>query len=150
MFLIDSLIMFNNKIYRNTQSYLDKALKKYSLSSGAYPYLIVIEKNEGSSQISISNQIGNDRAMSARTINKLIESGFIYRIQDEKDSRAYKLYLTDEAKKIMPSIHMEIQKIVNFITEDLQEEEKDITIKALKKIFEKSQCLKKGETDIGR
>ena len=88
MVFIDNLIKFNNKIYRNTQSYLDKILKQYNLSSGAYPYLMVLEKNEGISQINISREIGNDRAMSARTINRLIESGFIIRVQDEKDSRA--------------------------------------------------------------
>ncbi|MGN0144727.1 MAG: MarR family winged helix-turn-helix transcriptional regulator [Clostridium sp.] len=142
--------MFNNKIYRNTQSYLDRVLKKYGLSSGAYPYLIVIEKEEGRSQMCISREIGNDRAMSARTINKLIQSNFIYRIKDEKDGRAYKLYLTCKAKEIMPVIHTEIQKIISFMTEDLTKDEKEITIKIIKKIFEKSQYLRKGEIDSGR
>ena len=63
--------MFNNKIFRNTQSYLEKVLKAYDLSSGTYPYLFILEKNEGISQIQISKEIGNDKAMSARTINKL-------------------------------------------------------------------------------
>lgn len=146
MIIIDKLIMYNNKIYRNTQSYLDKILKKYDLSSGSYPYLIVLEKNEGISQICISKAIGNDRAMSARTINKLIESDFIYRIQDEKDSRAYKLYLTPKAKEIMPIFHEEIKKIINFLTKDLTGDEKKITMKVLKNIFEKSQYLKRGES----
>ena len=143
--VIDNLIKFNNKIYRNTQSYLDKILRQYDLSSGAYPYLMVLEKNEGLSQISISKEIGNDRAMSARTINRLIESEFIYKLQDEKDSRAYKLYLTPKAKEILPIIHSEIQKIIDFITIDLTEYEKDITMKTLKSIFLKSQNLKNGE-----
>ena len=142
--------MFNNKIYRNTQSYLDKVLKKYGLSSGAYPYLMVLEKNEGRSQIFISREIGNDRAMSARTINKLIECDFIYRIQDERDNRTYKLYLTPKAKEIIPMVHMEIQNIIDFMTEDLTENEKHITMKTLNKIFKKSQYLKKGEIDSGR
>ena len=145
MVVIDNLIKFNNKIYRNTQSYLDKILRQYDLSSGAYPYLMVLEKNEGLSQISISKEIGNDRAMSARTINRLIESEFIYKLQDEKDSRAYKLYLTPKAKEILPIIHSEIQKIIDFITIDLTEYEKDITMKTLKSIFLKSQNLKNGE-----
>lgn len=145
MVFIDNLIKFNNKIYRNTQSYLDKILKQYNLSSGAYPYLMVLEKNEGISQINISREIGNDRAMSARTINRLIESGFIIRVQDEKDSRAYKLYLTPKAREILPLIHEEIQRIIDFITIDLSEDEKKITMKVLKSIFEKSQYLKKGE-----
>ncbi|KIL09802.1 MarR family transcriptional regulator [Clostridium botulinum] len=137
--------MYNNKIFRNTQGYLDKALKKYDLSSGAYPYLMVLEKNEGISQICISKEIGNDRAMSARTINKLVESEFVYRVQDEKDSRAYKLYLTSKAKEIIPLVRIEIKKLIGLITEDLTEDEKNIAMKILKSIFEKTVYLKNGE-----
>ncbi len=137
--------MFNNKIFRNTQSYLDKILKKYDLSSGAYPYLFILEKNEGISQIKISKEIGNDKAMSARTINKLIESNFVYREQDENDSRAYKLYLTPKAKEVIPKIHEEIQIIINLITEDLSEEEMSVTMESLKKIFERTHALRKME-----
>ncbi len=145
MIVIDKLIMYNNKIFRKTQGYLDKALKKYDLSSGAYPYLMVLEKNEGISQICISKEIGNDRAMSARTINKLVESEFVYRVQDEKDSRAYKLYLTSKAKEIIPLVRIEIQKLIGLITEDLTEDEKNIAMKILKSIFEKTVYLKNGE-----
>lgn len=137
--------MYNNKIFRNTQGYLDKELKKYDLSSGVYPYLMVLEKNEGISQICISKEIGNDRAMSARTINKLVESEFVYRVQDEKDSRAYKLYLTSKAKEIIPLVRIEIQKLIGLITEDLTEDEKNIAMKILKSIFEKTVYLKNGE-----
>ncbi|MBN1041674.1 MarR family transcriptional regulator [Clostridium botulinum] len=137
--------MYNNKIFRNTQGYLDKVLKKYDLSSGVYPYLMVLEKNEGISQICISKEIGNDRAMSARTINKLVESEFVYRVQDEKDSRAYKLYLTSKAKEIIPLVRIEIQKLIVLITEDLTEDEKNIAMKILKSIFEKTVYLKNGE-----
>lgn len=142
---IDKFIMYNSRIFRNTQGYLDRKLKRYNLSSGAYPYLIVLENNEGVSQIHISKEIGNDRAMSARTINKLIESGFIYKLQDERDSRAYKLYLTSKAKEILPFIHMEIEKTIYFIAEGLTEDEKHTTMKVLKNIFEKTKGLKKGD-----
>ena len=137
--------MFNNKIFRNIQSYLDKVLKKYNLTSGTYPYIFTLEKNEGISQIKISNEIGNDKAMSTRTINKLIENDFIYRQQDEQDSRAYKLYLTKKAKKIIPELHREIDSIIGLITEDLSEKELDITMASLEKIFEKTQVLRKME-----
>lgn len=137
--------MFNNKIFRNIQSYLDKVLKKYNLTSGTYPYIFTLEKNEGISQIKISNEIGNDKAMSTRTINKLIKNDFIYRQQDEQDSRAYKLYLTKKAKKIIPELHREIDSIIGLITEDLSEKELDITMASLEKIFEKTQVLRKME-----
>lgn len=137
--------MFNNKIFRNTQSYLDKVLKEYDLSSGAYPYLFILEKNEGISQIQISREIGNDKAMSTRTINKLIEGGFLYRKQDEKDNRAYKLYLTPKSKEIIPKIHEEIQILVDLITEDLSKDEMSVTMESLEKIFERTRSLRKME-----
>jgi DNA-binding MarR family transcriptional regulator len=134
--------MFNCKIFRNTQGFLDKVLKKYELSSGSYPYLFILEKNEGISQNKISKEISNDKAMSARTITKLIELDYVYKKQDEMDSRAYKLYLTEKAKEVIPKVHDEIQILLDLITKDLSEEEKTVTMKSLKKIFDNTQRLK--------
>lgn len=135
-------IMLNSKIFRNTQVFLDKILKKYELSSGSIPYIFNLEKNEGISQNKLSKEVGNDKAMSARTIAKLIELEFVYKEQDERDSRAYNLYLTAKAKELIPEIRKDIRNLVDLVTEDLTEEEKLITTKSLKKILNKTQRLK--------
>lgn len=135
-------IMLNSKIFRNTQIFLDKILKKYELSSGSIPYIFNLEKNEGISQNKLSKEVGNDKAMSARTIAKLIELEFVYKEQDERDSRAYNLYLTAKAKELIPEIRKDIRTLVDLVTEDLTEEEKLITTKSLKKILNKTQRLK--------
>ncbi|HCW52747.1 MAG TPA: MarR family transcriptional regulator, partial [Clostridium sp.] len=132
--------------YRYEDSYLNKKLKNYNLSSGSFSYLLALDKNEGISQIQISREIGNDKAMSARSINKLIEDGFIYKVQDKNDCRAYKLYLTDKGREVIPSIYKEIQQIIDFLTMDLTEDEKKITINCLENIFEKSKRLRNGES----
>ena len=137
--------MLNSKIYRNTQIYLDKALKEYELGSGAYPYLFILEKNEGISQNKISREIGHDKAMSARTITRLIELGYVYKEEDERDSRAYRLYLTTKARDVIPKIHKEIGILAGLITENLTEEEKIITTRALSKIFDNTQRFKECE-----
>jgi len=135
-------IMLVSKIFRNTQIYLDKVLKEYELSSGSCPYLFILEKNEGISQNKLSEEIGNDKSMSARTITKLIELGYVYKEQHERNSRAYRLYLTDKAKAIMPMIHEEIQALVNLAAEELSEEEMLITMRSLKKIFDSTQSIR--------
>jgi len=135
------LIKYNSKIFRNTQMYLDRVLKKYNLSSGCYPYLLILEENEGISQNNISKQLGNDKAMSARTISKLIALDYIYKIEDEADSRAYKLYLTEKSKVIIPKIHEAIQVLVDLVTVDLNDEEKRITMDSLKKIMNSVKSL---------
>ncbi len=135
-------IKLNNKIFRATQVYLDRVLKKYALSSGSYQYLFILNKNEGISQNKVSKELGFDKAMSARTITKLIELGYIVRIKDEIDSRAYKLYLSAKAKAVIPKIITEIYELVDLITADLTEQEKIITTESLKKILINLRDLK--------
>ncbi|MTK07486.1 MAG: MarR family transcriptional regulator [Hungatella sp.] len=133
-----NLMMLNSKIYRNTQSYLDKVLKQYDLSSGSFRYLFIMEQNEGLCQSRISELIGHDKAMSARTISRLTEVGYVVKIEDQLDSRAYKLYLTDKARLILPQIREEINNLIELITGDLTAEEKEITLSSLVKILNKA------------
>lgn len=136
------LIKLNNKIFRTTQVYLDKVLKKYELSSGSYPYLLALNENEGISQNKISKELGFDKAMSARTVTKLINLGYLDRKEDEADSRAYKLYLTRKAKIIIPKVLNEIHKLEGLITNDLSEKEKVITLDSLNKILNNMKNFK--------
>lgn len=136
---IMNFMKLNSKIFRNTQIILDKALEKYGLSSGSFKYLFILEDNEGISQNQISKEIGNDKAMSARIIAKLIEMGYIYKEEDTLDHRAYNLYLTPAAKKLIPVLKDEIKKMENLITKDLSEEVLLITMDSLKKIYNNTQ-----------
>lgn len=136
------LLKINNKILRTTQVYLDKVLKEYELSSGSYPYLLILNKNEGISQNQISKELGYDKSMSTRTIIKLIKLGYLDRKEDEADSRAYKLYLTEKAKIIIPKVLVEIHKLVHLITSNLNEEEKAITMNSLSKVLANIKNLK--------
>jgi DNA-binding MarR family transcriptional regulator len=138
---IMSLVKLNNKIFRATQVYLDKVLKKYDLSSGSYPYLLILRDNEGISQNKISEELGKDKAMSARTITKLVKLGYLQRQEDEADARAYKLYLTEKAKNIIPKIVDEIHNLISLITIDLSEEAKTCTIDSLDKALENIKKL---------
>ncbi len=136
------LIKLNNKIFRTTQVYLDKVLKQYELSSGSYPYLLILRENEGISQSKISSELGYDKAMSARTITKLITLGYLDRKEDDFDSRAYKLYLTEKAKATIPKILCEIHKLVHLITVDLTEESKVTTIDSLNVVLNNIKKIK--------
>ncbi|MEF2111278.1 MULTISPECIES: MarR family winged helix-turn-helix transcriptional regulator [Clostridium] len=136
------LLKLNNQILRSTQVHLDKMLKEYDLSSGSYPYLLMLRGNEGISQNKISEEVGCDKAMSARTITKLIDLGYIVRNKDEDDSRAYKLYLTQKAKVIIPKVLYKIHKLVELITKDLNEEEKRTTINSLSKVLNSVKKMK--------
>ena len=129
------LLKLNNKIFRYTQIYLDKALKEYELSSGSYPYLLILKDKDGINQNRISEELGYDKAMTTRTLAKLIDIGYLDRIKDDDDFRANKIYLTEKGKNVTVKVLEKIHELVRLITLDLNEEEKVNTIESLNKIL---------------
>lgn len=129
------LLKLNNKIFRTTQVYLDKVLKKYELSSGSYPYLLMLKHKDGINQNEISEKLGYDKAMTTRTVIKLIKLGYLERNKDETDHRANTIYLTEKANVVIENILDEIHKLVQLMTKDMDDEEKINTVKSLQKIL---------------
>jgi len=129
------LLKLNNKIFRYTQIYLDKVLKEFDLSSGSYPYLLILKEKDGINQNRISEELGYDKAMTTRTLAKLINIGYLDRIKDDDDYRANKIYLTDKGKDVIVKILGKVNELVQLITTDLNEEDKVTTIESLNKIL---------------
>lgn len=112
-------------IDRASQGYLDEALKKYKLSSGTYPFILALYDNEGINQNALSEYVKVDKALSARAIKKLIELGYVEKIINNKDARAYKLYLTEKANDVVPEVREALDAWLHIITNGLTEEEKE-------------------------
>lgn len=130
-----ALIKFVNTISRITQSYTDEAMVKLNLTSGTYPFLLVLYRKEGINQNEISRELNVDKAMSARSIKKLIYLEYIEKKEDEKDSRAYKLYLTEKGRAIVPEIKKEIQQWIKIITKDFSNNEEALLEELLSKVL---------------
>lgn len=132
---ITSLTKLNGKIYRSTQCYIDKRLEKFKLSTGIYPYLLILNENEGISQNEISRELSVDKAMSARTIKKLIELGYIEKRENKEDIRAYRLFLTDKGREVIPEIIKVIHSWIDILVEGCNEEEMEVGIRFLDKVL---------------
>lgn len=129
----------NGKILRCTQTYMDKRLEKFNITIGIYPYLLVLSRMSGINQSEISREINVDKAMSARAIKKLISLGYIKKIEDSKDTRAYKLYLTEKGTDVVPHIVEALRDWFEILLGNAKDEEVEITHKIL------SEALKNGE-----
>ena len=136
------LTKLTNSLYRCTQAYCNEVLEKYSLGSGTYPFLLTLFIKEGINQNQISKELNVDKAMSARAIKKLIALGYLKKEEDQKDSRAYKLYLTETAKTILPSVKEELRIWNEMITKDLSEQELEKTIDLLSKVLKNAISYK--------
>lgn len=100
--------------YKKFQRYCEEKLKPYNLTNGLYTYLIFIHKKPGSTLNEISKALKVDKALTTRAIKKLIEYGYVEKIVNEKDSRAFNIYSTekcDEAMVKMKNLFVEWEKI---------------------------------------
>jgi len=126
-------------ITKHSQYHMDDVLKVYDLSSGSYPFLLALSDEEGINLEKISRKISVDKAMSTRTIQKLIGLGYLEKISDLQDSRACKLFLTDKAKEVIPQIKKEVSLWIDNITLDLSQEELKLLEDSLDKIMKRAE-----------
>jgi DNA-binding MarR family transcriptional regulator len=78
----------------------DLKFKQYHLQKGQFIFLTRICENQGINYIQLSNMLRVDKTTTTKAVQKLIASGYIRKVQDESDSRAYKLYPTPKALEV--------------------------------------------------
>lgn len=137
-----SITRLTNMIYRCTQSHTNEVLKEFQLGSGTYPFLLMLNGNEGINQNQISRELNVDKAMSARTVKQLTALGYIKKEVDREDSRAYNLFLTDKAKAVIPKLKEELRVWNESITASMSEEEKRSLTELLGKVLENAKACK--------
>lgn len=91
-------------ILRMTHNHLNKELEKLGLSSGQFQFLMALIKEEGATQEEVTEILSMDKATTARAMKKLVDTGFVKRLNCNKDHRCYRLYLTEKSRKIIPDL----------------------------------------------
>ncbi|MGR8825927.1 MarR family winged helix-turn-helix transcriptional regulator [Leuconostoc mesenteroides] len=127
--------MLISKIYRFKQINLDNRLKQYNISSGLRPYLFNIQSNLGITQSELNKILGNDRAMTARSIAKLKQLNLITQIPDKKNKHIQHLSLNSNAEKIMDEINVEVDAMLSDMTAGISKKELLIMHDCLEKIL---------------
>jgi anaerobic ribonucleoside-triphosphate reductase activating protein len=92
-------------LYRNTQKYFDRALVPYDIGSGQLIFLLCINENEGITMQELTSLSEVDKGTTTKSIQRLIDQGYIQSRTDEKDHRVKRLYTTEKAAGIMPVVY---------------------------------------------
>jgi len=121
-----------NRILRNVgilertiKAIAESKFREMGLSRGQFLYIVRICENSGINQISISNMLKVDKTSAAKSINKLVENGFIIKERDKNDIRSYLLYPTEKGEKIYNKIIKEENRevdisLLNFKDSDIE------------------------------
>ncbi|MCX7615584.1 MAG: MarR family transcriptional regulator [Clostridiales bacterium] len=136
-------------IYRFGQSYLSKQLEPYNIGSGQHRILLTLDRNGGISQEELSDQLKIDKGCIAKSLKKLEDEGYIEKLVDFNDKRAYKVFLTQKGWNVIPVIRDAISKWEEFLISDQpkakQQEIEEILYKMAKKAFD----VKVGDKENG-
>ncbi len=102
----NSSFMLNLSIlYRNTQKYYDHVLAQYDMGSGQLIFLLYINEHKGVTMQDVTNATQVDKGTTTKSVQRLIDQGYIQAKQDEVDKRVKRLYTTDKAAETVNAIY---------------------------------------------
>ena len=136
-----NLSLDSSIVYRSSQKYFDRLLAKYDLGYGNILILTLINEREGISMNDLANLGNFDKGTITKSIQHLIDKGYVKAIVSLNDKRQKELYLTDEASNLMPEIYIVRQRWWEYLLKDLNDEELAVLQKGLPKIIKNAKDL---------
>lgn len=104
-----------SRVFRMGQTFMNERAKEYGLSSGLFFYLLELSEQDGLTLQELSQAVDVDNGYTTRAIKKLLDMGYVNKVQNPSDSRSSIIYLTDKGKDIsieVKNIFLEWKDIV--------------------------------------
>jgi len=137
-----SLGKYISIIHRYGHSFFEKQLGHLNISGGDLPYIFVIGHSEGLNQDELSGSLGVDKTTTARIVKKLLNLDYVSRNHDPNDKRIYRLYLTPQARAMIPQIKQTLTAWADAISRGLSAAEKDQSQETLRRMAENARQFK--------
>jgi DNA-binding MarR family transcriptional regulator len=119
----------------------DLKFKQYHLQKGQFIFLTRICENQGINYIQLSNMLRVDKTTTTKAVQKLIASGYIRKVQDESDSRAYKLYPTPKALEVYELVIEEENTNIELCFTGFSTEEISIVYELVKRMSRNTESV---------
>lgn len=111
-------------IHRFSVMYHIKALKQYNIHGHQMGYIYHICRTPGLSQEDLASCLRLNKASVAKGLRYLISEGYVRRVQNQRDRRAYQLFPTEKAKALDQACTRTIDDFEAVLTRGMTEEEK--------------------------
>ncbi len=111
------------KIFRLGMSYANQQLKDIDISSGLVYFIIELSQVEWLNMSDLSAAVGVDNAYATRAVEKLSALGYVNKVQDEQDRRAYRISLTTSGRQIAERVIETMRQWVEIITAGVSPED---------------------------
>jgi DNA-binding MarR family transcriptional regulator len=121
------------KSFRMGLSFATRQLKDINISSGLVYFIVELSQVEWLNMSDLSAAVGVDNAYATRAVEKLSALGYVSKVQDEQDRRAYRISLTASGLQIAERVNETLRQWIAIITVGVSPEE----ITTVNRVFDK-------------
>lgn len=136
MYKYDEFVGWVGNLKKRIQKRVSEALKPYNLSSMHSMYLMTLYHKGEMTLVELSDALKFNRANTSRVIRDLIQKGYVVCDKNENNLRKYKVFLSDEGKRVAESFHNRVEAFKREDISRLTEEEWDTLVRLLNKLTE--------------
>ncbi len=130
--LSDNLVRQIGLLYRYMMRALEAETAPLGMGAGRFSYLFILYINEGVTQQEMAYRLQADKAAVARTLVQLEIQGYIERRSDPQDGRVTRVYLTDKSRAMQGDLEAAVERVIDRLSLDRNEQEQDTLINELK------------------
>ncbi|MBK5101065.1 MAG: MarR family transcriptional regulator [Desulfobacteraceae bacterium] len=130
----DCIIFLLAKAYQKAHGNFKQHLLPYGITPVQHLILEALWVEEGLTASEIGKRLVLDNATLSGMLDRMSEKGWVLKATDDTDKRFIRIYLTDKANKLKPSILAKREKSNEEILESLNLEEKVLLKRLLKDI----------------
>lgn len=110
-------------ITRQIQNISNAEFRKLGLGNNAFLYVIRVYERPGMFMGELADSVQIDRTTAFRTVQKLVEKGYLRLEDDQQDKRLRRVFVTQQGKAIYPKLHAFEQLCSNQLLENLSQSE---------------------------
>lgn len=137
MYSLKSTICFKLMMIRDRiQEVSKREFQKIGITYGNYVTMLLIYENPGITQAALAELNHKERSVTGQTVDKLEKKGYVRRVRDRNDRRAYTLYLSETGNHVIKKYWGLTLEGERHVLESLTKEEQEAFQKLLEKLTE--------------
>lgn len=120
-------------IYWYSAVYRGRELAPLNITSGQFGLIMFLSHHDGISQGDLVEELMVDKGTVARSIQRLIEEGYVEKRRDPQDGRSFQLFITQKGKEIVPRLKEIQQGLENDMLTGFSQEERAALLDMLRR-----------------
>ncbi len=112
-------------LYRKSHIWLNNGCAGYDLTAAQAVVILIVCDFSVLTQDEITKRLSLDKSVIAKTVTKLVKTGFLVRTTNAKDKRTFDICPTQKALDVYPFIKKEIENCFQRMTQQMTETERD-------------------------